>query len=218
VQKSSFPKVDKSSVFAGYQVKMARTKASVRLAKVAPPYISHPYCAQKNRVGIKMARTKASARLAKTNSTYCPGFYLIDFTDPISPIDPGTQIDYIGSFELLSNLIRHRPARKRLAEEKRLADKKITSYEYIGAIVEKKFKIGVFRGTVDRFELSELDDGSLAPIFHVTYTDDDTEEFLLEGLKKILVDVVTQNTNVAPAEAEVEEEAGGADDETMTVD
>ena len=170
---------------------MARTKASVRLAKVAPPYISHPYCAQKNRVGIKMARTKASARLAKTNSTYCPGFYLIDFTDPISPIDPGTQIDYIGSFELLSNLIRHRAARKRLAEEerlakelaeeKRLADKKITSYEYIGAIVEKKFKIGVFRGTVDRFELSELDDGSLAPIFHVTYTDDDTEEFLLEG-------------------------------------
>ena len=76
------------------------------------------------------------------------------------------------------------------------------SYEYIGAIVEKKFKIGVFRGTVDRFELSELDDGSLAPIFHVTYTDDDTEEFLLEGLKKILVAVVTQKTNVAPAEAE----------------
>ena len=76
------------------------------------------------------------------------------------------------------------------------------SYEYIGAIVEKKFKIGVFRGTVDRYELTELDDGTLAPIFHVTYTDDDTEEFLLEGLKKILVGVVTQKTNVAPAEAE----------------
>ena len=77
------------------------------------------------------------------------------------------------------------------------------SYEYIGAIVEKRFTNGVFRGTVDRYELSELGDGSLVPIFHVTYTDDDMEEFLLEGLKKILVDVVvTPNTNVATTEME----------------
>ena len=46
-------------------------------------------------------RTNVSVPYLKTNSTYCPGFYLIDFTDPISPIDPGTQIDYIATHDAM---------------------------------------------------------------------------------------------------------------------